>query len=447
MMLFKKKAVAAACTVLVLTGCGDIVVKVSKKPKNVDTSAASNFGALNLDDPSRASMLSALDNLRVIAVDLLIKELAKRDYRSEVREQIRKYFDFVITKANGPISFDDAFYTDAAECRETGLSFDMFQQDNAFGLILKTAVLAKLSEVNAGKINPGLSKEIQAIGQIILKELGLEIKGDVDVMKEGEATTTKGSFSLRLLPIDGEKISDAQKAKDASQVLDVSFERMLGANYIGYFNSTMKIGFADAEGNSKKLQGILNIKREAVDNLFVHTAGFELGHEGGLSSYSRELVFKQMASNKKQIQIMDTINPKDLAQKSSYMTLVDLEAGTQCKMALGEEPSGKETSTSSETSTSTSPSKGDSTTTEPSTSTEPEKGDSPVSEPPVYVKEGSDLPDTGIVYDTEQPAETPINSKDDDEDWPVPMPMSSYSKETPAQSPSQTPVQSPTQSK
>lgn len=438
MKLFKKKVIAVACSsMVVLSGCGDLVVKVNKKPKNVDLSATSNFGALNLDDPSRAGMLSMLDNLKVVAVDLLIKELAKQDYRAEVRGQIRKYFDFLAQKASGPVSFDDRFYASSDECRETGLSFNMFKMDNAYGMILKTAVLAKLSEVNAGKINPGLSKEIQAIGQIILKELGLEIKGDVDVTKEGEITTTKGQFSLRLMALDGEDISAEQKAKDAAQVLEVNFERALGDNYIGHFNSTMALSHLDAEGQSKKMQGSLNIKREAIDKLLVHTAAFEFGEAGQAASYSREMVFKQMGDNNKQIQIMDTINPKNADLKSTYVTLVDLEAGTQCKLSLGQEPIANETDVKSSDGSKDSKSEEliapetKSTTTDSSTSTS--IATQPKTEEPA-------LPQPEILISA------PPYMGDSDDDTAT---KADYSKSssTPSQSPSQSPTQTVVQSK
>lgn len=443
MKLFKKKVIAVACSsMMVLTGCGDLVVKVNKKPRNVDLSSTSNFGALNLDDPSRAGMLAALDNLKVVAVDLLIKELAKQDYRSEVRGQIRKYFDFLAKKASGPVSFEDRFYASEDECRESGLNFNMSKMDNAYGMILKTAVLAKLSEVNAGKINPGLSKEIQAIGQIILKELGLEIKGDVDVSKEGETTTTKGKFSLKLMAIDGEDISAEQKAKDAAQILEVSFERALGTNYIGHFDSTLALSHLDAAGESTKMLGSVSIKREAIDSLFVHTAAFEFGPEGEPASYSRAMTFKQMADNKKQIQVMDTINPKNADLQSTYVTLIDLDAGTQCKLSLGQEPISNETDvkTSEETKSS--------------------KGDELITPEAKSSTGGSTATSASTSTTTSSSTETKVNTQplqpeivmsapytgDSDDDT---VAKADYSKAstTPNQSPSQSPTQTVVQSK
>jgi hypothetical protein len=358
-----------------MTGCGDIVIKVQKKPKNVDTSAMSNFNALNLDDPTKADFLKHLDGLKYLAIDLLFKQLNKRDYRAEVRDQIRKYQDFLIAKASGPISIDDSFYADAAECRESGLNFNMFQANDMFGVILKTAVLSKLSEVNAGKISPHLTKEIQAIGQLILKELGLELTGNVDVIKDGDITKTTGDFSLKLTSIDGEQISEEQKAKDDAQVLNVSFERALGANYIGHFNSTISITHLDTEGKKVTHAGSLKVKREAVEEMFLHTVYFDIGVEGGVATYARELVFKQMTTSKKQIQVMDTVNPQDPAQKKTYLTLIDLDAGTQCKLALGEEPTGTSTATATATSTATSTVTETSTATDTSTGTDDGKAD------------------------------------------------------------------------
>jgi hypothetical protein len=354
MKLFKTKAVAVACSVLMMTGCGDIVIKVQKKPKNVDLSATSNFNALNLDDPTKADFLKHLDGLKFLAIDLLIKQLNTRDYRTEIRNQIRKYQDFLVAKASGPIAIDDSFYADAAECRESGLSFNMYQANDILGIILKTAVLSKLSEVNAGKISPHLTKEIQALGQLLLRELGLALEGSVDVIKDGDVTTTSGKFSLKLTSIEGEQISEEQKAKDAAQVLEVEFDRALGANYVGHFNSTISLTHLDAEGKEVTHAGNLKVKREAVEGMFLHTVYFDIGVAAGSPTYARELVFKQMATNKKQIQVMDTVNPQDPATKKTYLTLIDLDAGTQCKLALGEEPTGTSTATATATSTATS---------------------------------------------------------------------------------------------
>lgn len=328
---FAAKIVAVACSTFMLTGCGDVVIKVQKKPKNVDLSQIENFSALNLQNSE--DFLKHMDNLKVVAVDLLIKELARRDYRSEVRSAIRNYRTFLIERSTKEVKVDDSFYFGADECRNTGLSFNMDEANNFLGIILKTAVLAKISEVNAAKINPALSKEVAAIGQLILMELGLKIEGDVNVEEGENSTKTVGNFALSLNEIAGEEIDEATKTRDALEVLSMTFTRELGDDYVGTFNANIEIAHKATDATIETLQAKMDIERKAVEEKFVHTLAFQLGVKDGAVNYARSMTFEQDADKKHQIKVSDTLSP-NTAEAKTFVTMLDIQAGTQCKVKL-----------------------------------------------------------------------------------------------------------------
>lgn len=338
------KAVAVACSLMMMTGCGDIVIKVQKKPKNVDLSAVQNAESLNL--ANSADFLKHMDNLKVIAADMLIKELANRDYRTEVRTAIRNYRKFLISRAAGEVKIDDSFYYDQAnQCRKTGLNFNMDEANNFLGIILKTAVLAKLSEVSANKLNPAISKEIAAVGQLILMELGIKVEGNVDVEDVDGLTKTTGSVTIALSEISGEAIDDQTKAEDKAELITLSFTRALGANYVGTFDATIDVGhITDASTDpvtTETLEAKMAIERKNVDEKFVHTLNFNLGVKGGATNYARKMIFEQVDGQKYQVKLTDVLNP-GTEDEEQFATIVDVKEGTQCKVAAGGSPDGSD---------------------------------------------------------------------------------------------------------
>ena len=81
-------------TTMVFAGCGNLVVKVQKKPKDVNLASLENFSSLNLTNSE--DFLKQLDALKVIGIDLIIKEIADRNYRADVRSAIRNYRKYLI---------------------------------------------------------------------------------------------------------------------------------------------------------------------------------------------------------------------------------------------------------------------------------------------------------------------------------------------------------------
>jgi len=415
------KAVAVACSTLMLTACGDIVVKVEKKPKNVDLSQLENFSALNLQNSE--DFLKHIDSLKVVAVDLLIKELARRDYRSEVRSAIRNYRTFLIERSTKEVKVDDSFYYGTDACRKTGLSFNMDEANNFLGIILKTAVLAKMSEVNAAKINPGLSKEIAAIGQLILMELGLKIEGDVNVENADDTTKTTGTFALSLNEIVGEEIDEETKKRDAIEVLTMTFTRDLGDNYVGSFNALIEIAHTASDASVETLQAKMDIERKAIEDRFVHRLAFQLGVKDGAVNYARNMDFEQVKGEQHKVKISDTLYP-NTAEAHTFVTLLDIQAGTQCKINLD----GTDNATK----------KGDEGGFIPE---EPKAGkpnaETPIADEPKTEEPKTEVPTTDDIQTTKDSGGKPDNDDDKIDD--------TKGQNNPGQNPTQSPNQSPSQ--
>ena len=339
-MWFKGLSLGMATT-MVFAGCGNLVVKVQKKPKDVNLASLENFSSLNLT--SAEDFLKQLDSLKVIGIDLIIKEIASKNYRQEVRSAIRTYRKHLIEKgtsvgAEGPYGgSENAFYYSKDECRKIGLSFNLDQAHGALGLILKTGVLAKISEVAAGKLNPGFqgaSKQLAAVAQLVLMELGIKVSGDVDVKEENGQSVTSGSFTLQLTEIKGENLDEKTKQEDATQILGIGFKRALGANTEEAFDAAIQVVNKNATGTLETLAADFKIRRVAANSLFVHEAQFNVGVKGKSSSYMRKMKFEQLPDDKKQLKITDTFQTAG-AKAETYITTLNIEKGNQCKFQVG----------------------------------------------------------------------------------------------------------------
>ena len=318
------------------TGCGDIVLKVEKKGNSASVASAD---AAKTTLTSSEDFLKHLDNLKVVASDMLVKELASKDYVGNFRKSFRKYRQFIIERGEGYQLRADSFYTGDANCRDTGLKLNMNDMDDALGMIAKSAVLAKISEASASKLNPRISKEMAAISQLILRELGLEVVGQSQVDKSDDATITSSQVVMRLKEIpdekvDGEAISADLKARDAAETLTMNFTRSLSPGSVGHFDAriTAKQLVNVATGETKDVLGTMTVDRFKEDNKFVHTVFMTVAKVGQTAHFSRMLTFRQDDSAKAAIQVVDTLN-SGLSGQVSYATVIDLEKGSQCKVS------------------------------------------------------------------------------------------------------------------
>ncbi len=317
------------------TGCGDIVLKVEKKGNSASVSSSDAKTSLT----SSEDFLKHLDNLKIAASDMLVKELASRDYVGNFRKSFRKYRQFIIERGEGYQLRADSFYTGDANCRDTGLKVNMNEMDDALGMIAKSAVLAKISEASASKLNPAISKEMAAISQLILRELGLEVVGQSQVDKSDDATITSSQVVMRLKEIpdekvDGEAIPAELKARDAAETLTLQFTRSLSPGNVGHFDAriTAKQLVNIATGETKDVLGTMTVDRFKENSKFVHTVFLTVAKAGQTAHFSRMLTFRQDDSAKAAIQVVDTLN-SGLDGEVSYATVIDLEKGSQCKVA------------------------------------------------------------------------------------------------------------------
>jgi hypothetical protein len=317
------------------TGCGDIVLKVDKKGNSASV-ASSDAAKTSLT--SSEDFLKHLDNLKVIASDMLVKELASKDYVGNFRKSFRKYRQFIIERGEGYQLRADSFYTSDASCRDTGLKVNMNEMDDALGMIARSAVLAKISETSASKLNPAISKEMAAVSQLILRELGLEVVGQSQVDKTDDATITSSQVVMRLkeIPgekIDGEPVAAETKARDAAETLTLQFTRSLGAGSVGHFDAriTAKQLVNIASGATKDVLGTITVDRFKEENKFVHTVFMTVAKAGETAHFSRALTFRQDTSSNTAIQVVDTLNA-GLDGQESYATVIDIQKGSQCKV-------------------------------------------------------------------------------------------------------------------
>ena len=318
-----------------VTACGGIVLKVAKKGNGANVSSIETKTTLT----SSEDFLKELDNLKVVASDMLIKELASKDYVGNFRKSFRKYRQFIVERGAGYQLVADKFYSGDAACRDTGLKLNMNDMDDALGMIAKTAVLAKISEASATKLNPGISKEMAAISQLILRELGLEVVGQSQVDKTDDATITSSQVVMRLkeIPnekIDGEAVSSEIKARDAAETLNLQFTRSLSADSVGHFDAriTAKQLMDVASGATKDVIGTLTVDRFKENSKFVHTVFMTVAKAGEVAHFSRMLSFREDPNSKSGIEMVDTLNA-GLDGQASYASVIDLQKGSQCKIS------------------------------------------------------------------------------------------------------------------
>jgi hypothetical protein len=318
-------------TILTATFAASCAIKVQVK-KDAKNSALSQTGS-SMNAVASQDFLKQLDGLRTTAADLIIKQMAQRDYVGAFRKSVRTYRKFIIEKSAKPVLITDSFYEDASkDCRSSGLSLNADDHNEMLGMILKTVVLAKLSEADVGKLNAGLQKEMQAITQFITMELGVDIQGTSSATDVNGIKTTKGDVKIKLKPIAGEQIDEQTKHDDDVQVLTLSFERALGSDMIGTFISTMDLAY-DQAGQMMEASGNINVSRVKDGDQHVHNVIMSMGTKGLTPSYTREIIVRDNPSDSTKYEFTDVLNAGS-ANESRHTSVIDLKAGTQCKGSM-----------------------------------------------------------------------------------------------------------------
>jgi hypothetical protein len=321
-----KGIIAAIISASFFAGCA-IKVNVKKDAKN---SSLKSGDQSSLNAVETKDFLKQLDGLRTTAADLVIKELSRSDYVGAFRSAVRKYRTFIIEKSGKAVISSDSFYADASkQCRSSGLSLNLDDNNEMLGMILKTVVLAKISETDVAKINSGLAKELQAVVQFITMELGVDIDGTSTASEENGIKTTRGSVKIKLKPIEGESISEETKRADEIQILNLNFERALAADMIGTFMATMDLAY-EKDGQPSEATGTLSVSRVKDTEQYVHDVQMSMGVKGETPSFTRQIIVKDIPKDSMKYEFVDILNAGQ-ASETRNPTLIDLKAGTQCK--------------------------------------------------------------------------------------------------------------------
>ena len=319
------KLIMLLASLSMATACGTVVVKVEKKSKSAKLASATSNAKASLS--GTAEFLDHLDSLKVIAIDLLMEELSDGSFRKNIRNSIRQYRSFLIERSAKDYKLSDPFYSSADQCRSAPSALNLDEANDFLGMILKTAVLAKIGEVNAPKINPGLSKEIGAIAQIILMELGIKVEGVVSADDQDGNLNTSGQFALSLAPIDNEGISAEEKLRDQVEVLTISFNRNHNSNYEGDFSAT--IGLAHSvNGEVKQIEANMKLSRTGSADAYSHSIEFSLGNNGEDPRYQRVLTAVP-SDEKNKLDVTDMMSTN--GDSVQFKSIIDLDAKTQCK--------------------------------------------------------------------------------------------------------------------
>jgi hypothetical protein len=322
----KTGIIAALMTAALAASCS-INVDVKKDAKNSKLQGTTSSSA-NL--AGSKDFLKQLDGLRTTAADLIVKELASQDYVGAFRNSVRQYRKFIIEKSSQPVVITDSFYSDASkDCRSSGLSLNLDDNNEMLGMILKTVALAKLSEADVGKINAGLAKEMQAITQFITMELGVDIQGTSSATEVNGMKVTKGNVAIRLKPLADEQVDASVKRSDEVEVLNLNFERGLASDNTGTFVATMDLAYEKA-GVLSEAAGSLTVSRAKEDDHHIHDVVMSMGTKGETPAYTREIIVRDVKADPMKFLFLDIMNV-GTANETRNASVIDLKAGTQCK--------------------------------------------------------------------------------------------------------------------
>jgi hypothetical protein len=319
----------------VLAGCRDLVDKVSKQPIDVgvsntqSTDSEKDSAAKSLKDAEH--FLKNVDDLRGVAIDQIIAELSKGDYRKRFREGFRFYRAAVIAKAANPKITDKNLFQmpDDKDCISASADLNIEDADKYLGIVMQAGVLATLSKGGQISLNGEKSKELEAVGELILKDLGIEAKGDSNVEDKDGMKVTTASFHLKL--ISDKDDDEATKAADDAEVLNLSFVRSADADSLGTFAGDMSIGHLLDSGAVETIALKINVSRaKNAAGLLAHKADVTLGIQGKDPIYSHSVSFEQMSEGSKIFLITDIKN-KGMSGENSLKYELNLGAKELCK--------------------------------------------------------------------------------------------------------------------
>jgi hypothetical protein len=319
------------------SSCANLTVKVSKKPRNVSSvNAATEKDSAIKAFENAEDFLKSVDGLKGSAVETIIAELAQSNYRKRFRDGFRYYRKNLIEKASQPITDKNSFYSSSKKCQDSNLSLNIEDADQYLGMIMQVGLLATLSKGSHATMNSTKQKELAAISELILKDLGISAKGESTVSDVDGKKLTEGSFELKLVSDSSD--SDEVKAADAVEVLNLDLRRLAGKNNEGTFDATLTLGHFISANYIKTIKLDVQVERNKEDGLWFHQAKAKLGIVDGETLYSHVIRFDEVEDEEYEIKITDTLNA-GLSNEETFVTIYDLEAGKQCKSDASDDDS------------------------------------------------------------------------------------------------------------
>jgi hypothetical protein len=322
----KMLAVLAAVS-FVGASCSDVVIKVNKKSKQSELSSSTESERAGATSNAE-DFLKDMDNLRAVAFDMLMKQIKGQDFQGAVRGAIRDMRSHLVREASKPhnpslLNFDQS----AIKCTNEKLNLDYDQAHKYLGVILKSAVLAKLSEQSSKALNANLSADAAAIAQLILNEVGLKVEGDSKIERDGETVTTSGAFKLSLVPFQDE--SAELQERDAKESIDLKFSRVAGQGNDGSFEANVSASELASDKTLVTYEMLVKVSRTKVDGKMVYKSSMAVGKKGSDAHLTRSLVIEEVEAKK--YRIIDEIASGGVSKQSAFV--VDAGAlSQQCKI-------------------------------------------------------------------------------------------------------------------
>ncbi len=320
-----KKIAGLIAMSLITVSCSDLVIRVQKKSKQSEVKGVSDQEKTsNVQEVQ--DFLSDMDNLRAVAFDLLMKQLKGKDFQSTVRTAVRELRANMIAEAKkkhdpATLSLD----TSMIACKADKLDLNYAQSQKYVGVILKSAILAKLGDANVKAMNSKLADESSAIAQLILKEIGVKIEGKSTVTRDGDVVTTDGDFKLSLVPFSDD--SAELQEKDSKESLTLKFVRVADGDYAGTFSA--EIGASELVGTETiEYEMSLDVANTKINGLTKYSSQMTVGLKEQTPSLLRKLSVTELA--KKKYQVVDFINASGKEKQNSFVA--DLNLAGQCKV-------------------------------------------------------------------------------------------------------------------
>lgn len=305
--------------------CGDLVIKVNKKSKDSNLSSAEADKSMSLADSK--FFLDDMDDLRTAAVNTVVKYLEGEDFRKMLRSGFRDFHASLIREAMKSLEVRTmSLDTKDLVCDQGQLDLSGHQANQYLGILLKSALLGKMSEINTKALNADLASSADAITTLVLKEIGLNVDGTTTVENVDGKTVTKSKVVLSLVPFESDSI-EVQNA-DKKRKIELSFDRAVGENQIGTFDGVILASHVGTQGTVEKYKMNISASRVSENGLYQHRTRVAFGKAGEVAKFVRQLTFRELEGNK--VRVIDRITSNGKTEISAE--LVDLNKIKECVM-------------------------------------------------------------------------------------------------------------------